>query len=144
MVPDLFLEYERLMNTTHVFFWDNLVESRRAPCGWTDFLGHQIDLGIFSRSGISQKRNTSGPKLEGALLLEGFLSYAFCSWRDTPWILNLWGGFRRRERWWDKGQVRNLGLQGHQQLKIKFLKFVLPFVWYGGMYFEHFNIEEIL
>ena len=69
------------------FFGTNLTESRRGPCGWTDFLGHQIDLGIFSRSGISQKRNTSGPKLEGALLLEGFLSYAFCSWMDAPWIL---------------------------------------------------------
>ena len=36
---------------------------------------------------ISQKRKTTGLKLKGALLLEGFLSYAFVVEGDTPCIL---------------------------------------------------------
>lgn len=41
MVPDLFLEYERLMNTTHVFFWGQF---GRVQEGSIDLLGHQIEV----------------------------------------------------------------------------------------------------
>ena len=41
MVPDFFLEYERLMNTTHVFF---LGQFGRVQEGSIDLLGHQIEV----------------------------------------------------------------------------------------------------
>ena len=47
MVPDFFWNMKDwwIQLMFFFFFGTNLTESRRGPCGWTDFLGHQIEVG---------------------------------------------------------------------------------------------------